>query len=182
MLTNGEDFHHRRTLRPILEVIALTGLLLIAGILLNAAGSRWLAARASRSWPSTEGVIIESRLTSNCSYCRPFINYRYVVNGQSFVGNHLVAGPQDYYNRGEANTKTHSYAVGRRLAVYYDPKDPAVSCLEPGVLRWFTYLYLTFAACLMSAGLFLVWRLRTSIPKGKKVVPPQGFEPRTNRL
>ena len=182
MPTNVGDFHHRRTLRPVPEVIALAALLLIASAFLIAAGLRWRAARVSRSWSGTEGIVIESRLTSNCSYCLPFVNYRYVVNGQSFVGNHLVAGPQDYYNRGEADAKASSYAVGRRLPVYYDPKDPAVSCLEPGVLRWFTYLYLTFAACLMSAGLFLFWRLKRSTPKGKKVVPPQGFEPRTNRL
>ncbi len=101
---------------------------------------------------------------------------------QSFAGSNITAGPQDYYTRGEAKAKASSYTVGSKLAVYYDPKDPAVSCLEPGVLRWFTYLYLTFAACLMSAGLFLFWRLKRRTPKGKKVVPPQGFEPRTNRL
>ena len=101
---------------------------------------------------------------------------------QSFADSNITAGPQDYYTRGEAKAKASSYTVGSKLAVYYDPKDPAVSCLEPGVLRWFTYLYLSFAACLMSAGLFLFWRLKRRTPKGKKVVPPQGFEPRTNRL
>ena len=175
------DRHHHTT-SPVLAGILGASFLLLATVGLYAGGSRLLAARTSTRWPETEGFIIESRAGSNCTYCWPTINYYYTVASQSFVGSNITAGPQDYYTRGEAKAKASSYTVGSKLAVYYDPKDPAVSCLEPGVLRWFTYLYLTFAACLMSAGLFLFRRLKRSTPKGKKVVPPQGFEPRTNRL
>jgi hypothetical protein len=182
MLTNVAGAHHRQGHLCPWRVLALAALLLAASAFLVAAGSRWRAARASRSWPETEGVVIESRLTSNCSCCWPTINYYYTVAGQSFVGNNITAGPQDYYNRDEADAKASLYTVGSKLAVHYDPKHPAVSCLEPGVLRWFTYLYLTFAGCLMSTGLFPFWRFKRSNPKVKKLVPPQGFEPRTNRL
>jgi hypothetical protein len=178
MLTNDEEVFNRdhHTISRAPAMILGASFLFLATIALYAGGSRLLAARASERWPETEGLIIESRTTSNCVLCRPTINYHYDVKGQSFVGSNMTAGPQDYYNRGEAKAKVSSYTVGSKLAVYYDPKDPAVSCLEPGVLRWFTYLYLTFAACLMSAGLFLFRRLKRSTPKGKKVVPPQGFE------
>jgi hypothetical protein len=149
-------------IRSALLVVVAAAFLLASSVVFIAGASRWFAVRASKSWTDTEGAIIESRLDSNCTHCWPIINYRYVVNGRGFVGDHIVAGPQDYYNRGEADAKARSYTVGSKLAVYYDPKDPVVSCLEPGVLRWFTYLYLAFAGCLLSAGLFFLWRIYRS--------------------
>ncbi|HSS21692.1 MAG TPA: DUF3592 domain-containing protein [Pyrinomonadaceae bacterium] len=160
MLTNVEDSHRRRILRPLTEVIGLAALLLVAATFLIAAGSRWRAAQASRSWPGTEGVIIESRLTSNCSYCRPLVNYRYVVNGQSFVGEQLVAGPQDYYRATEAEAKVAYYAVGRRVTVFYDLANPSASALEPGVLRGTVYLFSLISLSALGSTMFLFWRAR----------------------
>ena len=125
--------HHTNSRAPVMILGA--SFLCLATIALYTGGSLLLAARASERWPETEGLIIESRTTSNCVLCRPTINYHYDVKGQSFVGSNITAGRQDYYNRGEAKAKASSYTVGSKLAVYYDPKDPAVSCLEPGVLR-----------------------------------------------
>ncbi len=164
MLTNVADSRHRQTLPPALAVTALAALLLVATALLVASGSRWLTARASSSWPGTEGVIIESRLTSNCSYCQPLINYRYVVNGQSFVGAHLVAGPQDYYIAREAEAKVGYYLVGQKVTVFYDPADPSVSALEPGVLRGTAYLLLLMSLCVLGPSLFLFWRVYRGSP------------------
>jgi len=159
MSTTAEEVnrHHRRASHALARTLGLSCMLL-AMIGFYAGGSRLLAARTSARWSKTEGLIIESRAGSNCTRCWPTINYYYIAAGQSFVGSNLTACTQDYYNRGEAKAKANSYTVGSRIAVYYDPKDPAVSCLEPGVLRWFTYVYLTLAGCLMSAGLFLFWR------------------------
>jgi hypothetical protein len=154
----GVNCHHHTTASALAGILGAI-FLLLATIGLYAGGSRLLAARTSARWLETEGVIIESRAGSNCIRCWPTINYYYTAAGQSFVGSKITAGPQDYYNRVEADAKASSYPVGGRLAVYYDPKDPAVSCLEPGVLRWFTYLYLTLAGCFMSAGAFLFSRL-----------------------
>jgi hypothetical protein len=177
MPTNDEEvYRDHHTISRALAMIVGASFLLLATIALYAGGSRLLAARTSARWPETDGLIIESRAGSNCTHCWPTINYYYTVASQSFVGSNITAGTQDYYNRGEANAKASSYTVGSKLAVYYDPKDPAVSCLEPGVLRWFTYLYLTLAGCLMNAGLFLFRRLKRSTPKGNKAVPPAGIQ------
>ncbi len=166
-------------IRSALMVVVAAAFLLAASVVFIAGASRCFAARASKSWTETEGAIIESRLDSNCTHCWPIINYRYMVNGRGFVGDHIVAGPQDYYNRGEADAKARLYAIGSKLAVYYDPKDPAVSCLEPGVLRRFAYMYLALAGCLLSMGLFYLWPLYRS---KSRVGASRGFEPRTNRL
>jgi hypothetical protein len=145
-----EDGYRPRHALLTLAVIVSVIFFLLAMIILYAAGSRLLAARASARWPATEGVIIESRLRLNCHY---------EVKGRGFVGSSVAAGPQDYYNLLEADKKVRAYPFGSKLKVYYDPNDPVVSCLEPGVFRWSGYLYLVFAGCLVSAGFFLIWRL-----------------------
>jgi Protein of unknown function (DUF3592) len=150
---------HRRGKLSLSMAVGGPALLLLAIMILIAGGSRLLAARASARWPGTEGLIIESRARSNCTLCRPTINYYYTVRSQSFVGNNITAGPQDYYNHDQADLKVRSYVVGRKLTVYYDPKEPAVSCLEPGILRWYAYLYFAVAGVVMTAGLFLLWLL-----------------------
>jgi len=155
--------HH--TISRSLAMILGANFVFLATIALYAGGSRLLAARASERWPQTEGLIIESRTTSNCILCRPTINYHYDVKGQSFVGSNITAGSQNYYNRGEAVSKIRSYAIGSTLAVYYDPNNPSIACLEPGVQDSFAYLYLVFAGCLMSAGLYLFWRFSITKPK-----------------
>ena len=168
MSTNGEEVYcHRHASSPTVALIVGASLLALATIGFFTGGSRWLAAHASARWPETEGLIIESRVGSNCTLCRPTINYHYTVNNQSFVGSNLTAGPQDYYNRNAADVKVRSYVVGSKLAVYYDPKYPVVSCLEPGVLRWFAYLYFGFAVGLVSAGLFLFLRRYRSKPNAR---------------
>jgi Protein of unknown function (DUF3592) len=142
-----------------LTLIIGSCLLLIGSILLTAGVWRLLPARASRSWRAANGVIIEARLPSNCARCWPVINYRYVVTGQSFVGDHLVAGPQDYYWRHDAEIKVAEYVVGRQVTAYYDPSSPAFSCLEPGIIRWPAYLFFTTGPCCLGAALFLWWRV-----------------------
>ena len=159
MRTNVEEYYQRPVIQPLVTAIVGTALLFFALIVSSVAGSRWLAARTSRSWTGVEGVVIESRLYSNCNHCWPIINYRYVVNGQSFVGDHIVAGPQDYYNSGEAEIKVGLYSMGRKVIVYYDPSNPARSCLEAGVFRWSVYLFSIIGACLLGSALFLFWRL-----------------------
>ena len=159
MPTNVREHHQRHATHPALALLIGSSLLLIGSILLSAGAWRLLPARASRSWRAANGVIIEARLPSNCAHCWPVINYRYVVSGQSFVGDHIVAGPQDYYSPHDAESKVQNYIVGRRVTAYYDPANPAISCLEPGIIRWPAYLFFAIGACCLGAALFLVWRV-----------------------
>ena len=156
-----------------LTLIIGSCLLLIGLILLTAGVLRLLPARASRSWRAANGVIIEARLPSNCARCWPVINYRYVVTGQSFVGDHLVAGPQDYYSQPDAETKVEEYVVGRQVTAYYDPANPAISCLEPGIIRWPAYLFFAIGAFCLSAALFLMWRVN----RGRRIAVAKTDEP-----
>jgi hypothetical protein len=158
------DAHYQKHPGRVRSLIPGLVLLLIGSILLGAGAWRFLPARASRSWRPANGVIIEARLPSNCGHCWPVINYRYIVSGQSFVGDHLVAGPQDYYNPHDAEAKVEEYIVGRQVTAYYDPKTPAISCLEPGVIRWPAYLFFAIGMGCLSGGPVLWWQVNRKRP------------------
>ncbi|HYX29982.1 MAG TPA: DUF3592 domain-containing protein [Pyrinomonadaceae bacterium] len=147
----------RSATHPSVATVIGVALLLAAVISFSAAANRFIASRSSRSWAAAEGVIIESRLHSDCTYCSPIINYRYVVNGQSFVGDHIVAGPQDYYSSRDAASKVSSYFLGRKVSLYYDSSNPATSCLEQGLVRGIAYALSIVGGCFLIAGLFLLW-------------------------
>lgn len=164
MPTNVEAHNQRHAIRPAPGLMIGSSLLLIGLLLLSAGAWRLVPARASRSWPAANGVIIEARVPSNCARCWPVINYRYVVSGQSFVGDHLVAGPEDYYSPHDAEIKVEQYVVGRQVTAYYDPANPAISCLEPGIVRWPAYLFFAIGMCCLGAALFLFWRVYRGRP------------------
>lgn len=179
MASNLEDFYRQHTIHPAVAVVAALLFLLVASILFESAASRFVSARASRSWPAAEGLIIESRLPTPCTHCRPILNYRYVVNGQSLVGDHIVAGPQDYYNPEDAAAKLRENVVGRKITVYYDPANASKSCLEPGVFRWPVYLFSSIGVCCLGAACLLLWRVyrRRPIYLGRSIEPPPSIEP-----
>ena len=82
-----------------------------------------------------------------------------MVNGQSFVGDDLVAGPQEYYNSLEAEAEIGRYPVGRKVAVFYDPANPSKCCIEPGVFRWEVYLFSLLTLCCLGLDLVLFRRV-----------------------
>jgi hypothetical protein len=154
------NFHFQQhAIGSVLGLITGGTLLLIGSILFSAGAWRLLSARASRSWLPANSVIIEARLPSHCAHCWPVINYRYIVSDQSFVGDHIVAGPQDYYSPQQAQVKVEQYIVGRQLTAYYDPRDPSVACLEPGIIRWPAYLFFAIGVCCLSGAGFFSWRV-----------------------
>jgi hypothetical protein len=167
MPANIEAHDQRHATRPAWSMIPVLFLLLIGLILLSAGAWRFAPARASRSWCPAKGVIIEARLPSNCAYCWPVINYQYIVDGQSFVGKNLVAGPQDYYNPVEAQAKVAEYIVGRQVTAYYDPKNPAISCLEPGIIRWPAYWCFVTGLGFLSGAPLLWWRVKRRVQRAK---------------
>ena len=89
--------------------------------------------RAAR-WPSVEGEVVESR-PGEGSELLPRIVFRYVVDGREYRSPYRLpegAHPFSDYSR----TLLERYPVGRRVAVHYDPEDPARATLEPPRVDW----------------------------------------------
>jgi hypothetical protein len=129
---------------PLAVGVALVALI-ICVLMFSLAASRWLAARASRRWERIEGFVVESKLPACEYHCWPSVKYRFVVGGREFTGEHIVAGPQDDYDESEAAAKVRLYALGRRVTVYFDSRDPMSSCLVVSGSCLFVFIYLTQA-------------------------------------
>jgi len=119
--------------------ISSMGIFLLIGLGLSVWGWTILQdARASASWPSVEGRVISSEVTRSTdadgavSYS-PEVTYSYTVENASYTNGRIKFGENAYGNRNKAEEIAANYPVGRTVTVYYEPEQPALSVLEPGV-------------------------------------------------
>jgi hypothetical protein len=106
----------------------------------------------SASWPATTGTIIKTNLVHtvarhNDGYV-PGLQYRYEVDGRVYVGTRIDFHTQDSVHAKEsAESWLYKYSRGSTVRVYYDPKNPNITILEPGIKpeqRWLFYLGLAY--------------------------------------
>lgn len=102
----------------------------------------------SASWPVTTGTIIKTNLVHahamhNDGYL-PGLQYAYKVDGRMYVGTRIDFHTQDSFHAKEsAESWLYKYPRGSTVRVYYDPKNPSITILEPGMKgtqRWLFYL------------------------------------------
>ncbi len=100
--------------------------------------------RASESWPTTIGEVVQSRVVVdssrirgggyNLSY-RADVRYRYEVAAKIFESSTFTFGVQrSFVERAQAESEVALYPVGRNVQVYFDRSEPATSCLLPGTV------------------------------------------------
>jgi hypothetical protein len=104
-------------------------------------------ALASRSWPSVEGEITTSEEEKVGSHYRvslkPKINYSYSVNGEIYRSGRIKIGAQSISStdRSWVERTLKRYPLGKKLTVYYNPKLPLKTVLEPGLnLRIYSFV------------------------------------------
>lgn len=95
-------------------------------------------AKASVSWPQTNGKIITSELESNYDGDRRMawfakIVYNYVVDGTEMKGDQVAIGDYGSGNISHAQKIVGTYPVDKEVKVYYNPKDSTECLLEPGL-------------------------------------------------
>lgn len=143
MQTNSQNrrdiWDYLASCQSCLGTLALMAVFLAIGAGLSIWGWSILQnARASTNWPTAEGVITESEVTHHRdsedgdSY-QPEVAYQYTVGNQRHESYMIKFGENSYSSRGRAEDIAATYAVGRQVAVYYDPEQPGRSVLEPGV-------------------------------------------------
>jgi Protein of unknown function (DUF3592) len=113
------------------------------GLILVAAGTKYLQVRAASDWPATPGRVVvsnsevrdvkvldDSRADGKRSEKRNFANivYEYTVSGQKLRNNRVEIGE----NRGnfEVAETIARYPVGKDVTVYYNPQHPRDAVLE----------------------------------------------------
>ena len=100
---------------------------------------RYFKARQSAVWPQAQGIITTSHVEARYSqhfrenFYYGVIEYDYRIAAARFHGARLS------FNKVHPSTEqswrliVDSYPVGKRVTVYYDPRDPAFAVLEPGL-------------------------------------------------
>ena len=121
-------------------------------------------ARATMSWPTTDGTVLDSQVVSSRVNRRnkwgPQVHYEYFIAGTRHESDSVwPGGSKSRTGRSFAEEIVARYAKGTRIKVYYDPDTPGNAVLEPGdTLR--AWLTIGFGAVLMIVGAVVFMRRR----------------------
>lgn len=109
---------------------------LAATILLLIAGIQTRKAMRSKSWPTTEGVVLASDVVSThsseggTSY-RADVAYRYNVGERTYTNDLVAFGAKNSFGGYGGAVKTaDKYVPGSPVRVHYDPNKPQTAVLE----------------------------------------------------
>ena len=111
----------------------ILSLFTLAGLLATVWGYIIIArARRTQQWPSVEGVIEESKLSSQKHDLLPHIVFSYGVAEHTY--HHTMEFAGDITPTQEfAASYVEKYPVGRKVQVHYHPENPQRATLEPGL-------------------------------------------------
>jgi len=114
----------------------ILGLFVVAGLLATFWGLRIIVmARKTLQWPAVEGTIEESKVASESTESNdllPHIKFCYSIEHQTFQ--QVLKFPGDITPSEEfAKSYVDKYPVGSRVQVYYNPANPEIATLEPGL-------------------------------------------------
>jgi hypothetical protein len=101
------------------------------------------------SWPSTSGVVTDSivrqydtygydktnQTTTTFSTFKPEISYSYKVDGDQYESSTFSVGTRVNQHYGDSSfccAVASHYPTASKVKVYYNPKNPAMSVLQPG--------------------------------------------------
>ena len=113
----------------------------------------WKQGNASTQWPAVQGEILQSE--SRCdidSSWELLIRYRYCVHGREYEASTLTFAGYAAKRRA-VEAYVARYPVGTMVPVHYDPNEPEVAVLEPGVNRHNFLVARMVLAILFTAGI-----------------------------
>lgn len=130
----------------------LVGLVMVGiGVVLSWTGF------ASRSWPSTQGKILEMVIRSapgkGATYRYwPEYHYLFEVDGKAYSGNALRAAGQPTMTEAKAYEIIRQHPKDSPVEVFYDPQNPSSCLLEPGIQVTFWIAFLLGGGTLLAGG------------------------------
>ncbi len=96
----------------------------------------------ARSWPKAKGRVISSRIQEMKTQQKIRIarlcfdiDYLYLVGDEVYDGHRVNVGWRCFGSESKINEMARRYPSGRQVDVYYNPQNPSISMLEPG-LDW----------------------------------------------
>ena len=124
---------------PVLSILIAFALVVVGACLLLPSASILLFAQQSRSWPTVDGQVASSNVERRWASredgpMQDYIFevwYSYYVDGKDYISDQVYPGQEWTKFRHEAEAVAAHYPQGGRVKVYYDPKAPGSSVLEP---------------------------------------------------
>ena len=136
--------------------IVIGMLALIAGTVVGVAAVAMIAvARTSRRWPTVPGRIVRSEIRDG----RAVIRFVYTVQGEEHEGFDVAAGDWPYRSAGSAVRRVQQYPVGAQVNVYYNPSQPSVAMLVPGLVADVFYLPVVATLLMFVAVSLISWSI-----------------------
>jgi hypothetical protein len=142
--------------------------------LVSEGAKRLVNAAASYTWPTAEGKVISSTVsTGKVLVPRPQpmeqtvyqadVLYEYVVAGRTYSSSMVTFGDYSSPDPSHADSIVKKYPVGSSVTVYYSPGEPETSVLERGV-TWSTVAYAVpfLLVVLLVFGVIRRWLARRS--------------------
>ena len=125
---------------------------------------------ATEEWPSTTGVILEASIEPTSQNSDPIyapnVVYEYTVRGDSQDEQYKSDRIAIYEEPMQSNMKripesvVEPYQQGDIVEVYFNPKNPSDSLLEPGPTRFLNWLYRGCLLIALLGGYIIFRRLR----------------------
>ncbi|MEK6936605.1 MAG: DUF3592 domain-containing protein [Nanoarchaeota archaeon] len=147
--------------------------LLVGSLLMYFTYSWILNGIESKNWPAVEGTILSSEFVSSRnsdnkpSYSAEIL-YEYYIDNEKYLSNSITSssGQSSSSSPGSAQRLVNEYTVPDKVKVYYNPKNPELSVLEPG---FHPIDALPFSMGFVFALVGLIGVISTFLGKGKKV-------------
>ncbi|MCH9654050.1 MAG: DUF3592 domain-containing protein [Planctomycetes bacterium] len=118
-------------------------------------------AKASKNWPTTAGLVLKSKVishrknNSSSSTYTAKVSYHYEVKGAQFESETVwFGGDISTSNKSMARETVKKFPVDQKVTVYYNPEDPEIAVLEPGVFKT-TYFYYLFGWVFLGVGILM---------------------------
>lgn len=128
----------------------------------------WAVARglAARGWSTVSGQITQSEIEVSRGrfdkFYTPRVSYEYRVNGVTYSGSRLVFGDASFTSEASARERAGSLQVGNQVKVYYNPRAPGQSVLEPGVGFWTLVPTILFGVTFVILAITTLHEMRSS--------------------
>jgi hypothetical protein len=131
----------------------------------------WRAQRAM-TWPTTHGVVVESRFAPGCGRngtgYHTLVRYRYQVGGAGYESRRILFGAASCDSKQAALNMTNRYSVASTVKVSFDPELPGEAVLIAGKVDASTWAGIYF---------MVFWLLLTAAATGMLVIVIRSTRP-----
>ena len=118
-------------------------------------------AKASINWPTASGLVLESKVVrrrsnnSGRSTYSSKVSYQYQIEGKTFESKTVwFGGNISTSDRSMSHKIVKKYPANKKIVVHYNPEDPGIAVLEPGVFKT-TYFYYLLGWIFLCVGILM---------------------------